>query len=288
MPTTARVSGVYVFTNLLTGDCLVGSSLNLSVRLAYYFKHSTIATSNRLFFRHLRDYSFDCFTLDIYIVRKGYDSSEYITVLNEVLALEQYYIFTLNSTLNTIKVAGVGPQYIENETRNAAISRANSKQIYVYLNDVLVYKASSAVALSILTGISRGTISLSTSGKDKLVYGLYKLSFIGPNSSTLVSLLPVQEFLLGISKARNNYSHLPRPIVGSKIQQANTQKIGVTATDNITGKEYSYPSMTAMSNFTKTLGQDRYVSQQIISRSLIRKESYKYWTFCYSDLYLYL
>ncbi len=45
-----RVCGVYVFTNLITNDQLVGSSINLSVRLAHYFKPSTLSTSSRYFF----------------------------------------------------------------------------------------------------------------------------------------------------------------------------------------------------------------------------------------------
>jgi len=44
------VCGVYVFTNLITNDQLVGSSMSLSVLLAHYFKPSTLATSSRSFF----------------------------------------------------------------------------------------------------------------------------------------------------------------------------------------------------------------------------------------------
>lgn len=67
-----RVCGVYVFTNLITGDQLVGSSMNLSVRLAHYFKPSTLATSSRFFFKHLTLYKYSDFKLDIYIVKNGY------------------------------------------------------------------------------------------------------------------------------------------------------------------------------------------------------------------------
>lgn len=122
-----------------------------------------------------------------------------------MLTLEQYYIFTLNSTLNTLKVAGLGPQYIENKDRNAAISisRANSKRIYLYLDNVLVHEASSAVALSMITGISRSTISRGTSGENKLIYGLYKLSFTftGPDSITSVNFLTLEALLVGINDA---------------------------------------------------------------------------------------
>lgn len=37
LDTKNRVCGVYVFTNLITRDQLVGRSMNFAVRLAYYF-----------------------------------------------------------------------------------------------------------------------------------------------------------------------------------------------------------------------------------------------------------
>ena len=54
LDTNKRVCGVYIFTNLITGvgeaPQLVGSSMNLFVRLAHYFKPSILATTSRLFF----------------------------------------------------------------------------------------------------------------------------------------------------------------------------------------------------------------------------------------------
>ena len=72
--------------------------MNLSVRLAHYFKPSTIATSTRKFFKHLALYLFTDFKLDIQISKNGYKSDNYYKVQSLVLSLEQYYIFTLNST----------------------------------------------------------------------------------------------------------------------------------------------------------------------------------------------
>ena len=83
--------------------------MNLAVRLAYYFKPSTIVTSTRKFFKHLALYKFTDFKLDIYIIQNGYESENNYKVQSLVLSLEQYSIFTLNSTLNTIKVAGIAP-----------------------------------------------------------------------------------------------------------------------------------------------------------------------------------
>jgi NADH:ubiquinone oxidoreductase subunit 3 (subunit A) len=98
LDTNKRVCGVYVFTNLITNDQLVGSSMSLSVRLAHYFKPSTLATSSRSFFKHLTLYKYSDFKLDIYIVKNGYTVEDIAKLQSLVLCLEQYSIFTLNST----------------------------------------------------------------------------------------------------------------------------------------------------------------------------------------------
>ena len=72
--------------------------MNLSVRLAHYFKPSTLATSSRYFFKHLTLYNYSDFKLDIYIVKNGYAVEDIAKLQSLVLSLEQYSIFTLNST----------------------------------------------------------------------------------------------------------------------------------------------------------------------------------------------
>lgn len=53
-----RIAGVYVFTNLRTGDLLVGSSINLAVRLTTDVNPTFIATEIRLIFKDFR--KLDC------------------------------------------------------------------------------------------------------------------------------------------------------------------------------------------------------------------------------------
>lgn len=127
--------------------------MNLAVRLAYYFKPSTIVTSTRKFFKHLALYKFTDFKLDIYIIQNGYKSENNYKVQSLVLSLEQYYIFTLNSTLNTIKVAGIAPIVELTEEAKASITKANSTPVYIYDNGKLVYIC--AAQLKRETGISR-------------------------------------------------------------------------------------------------------------------------------------
>jgi hypothetical protein len=95
-------AGVYVFTNKLTGEKFVGSSINLSLRLRDgYFK---MYKTTRKIEDSLQEYGLDNFTLEVYIlpsfVTKGVnfnDKTLYINILqNLTLTLEQILILELN------------------------------------------------------------------------------------------------------------------------------------------------------------------------------------------------
>lgn len=49
-----------------------------------------------------------------------------------MLSLEQYSIFTLNGSLNTMKVTGVTPAAPITEKGKDSIVKANSAPVYVY------------------------------------------------------------------------------------------------------------------------------------------------------------
>lgn len=98
---TNRRAGVYIFTNLVTGEIYVGSSINLSRRIRHYFKPGIINNGKRLVNRSMKITGINNFSIAIYIIGSNRDN-----MLALVRALEQYQIFTLNPALNTIKVAG--------------------------------------------------------------------------------------------------------------------------------------------------------------------------------------
>lgn len=68
---TKRKAGIYIWTNLITGEQLVGSSLNLSERLMSYLRPSHI-NSNRQIFKNISQYGLGAFRLDISIIQEGY------------------------------------------------------------------------------------------------------------------------------------------------------------------------------------------------------------------------
>lgn len=132
LATSLRKAGVYVWTNLITGEQLVGSSMNLAVRLGYYLKPSVLLNDSRPFFIHLRQYKLSDFKLEVYLIQDGYTTEELEHLLTLVLALEQWYILVLASKLNSIKVAGSTPNQALSPKSKASIGAANSKPVYVY------------------------------------------------------------------------------------------------------------------------------------------------------------
>lgn len=81
------------------------------------------------------------FKLDIYIIDSGLTLESdlpYFKIRALTLSLEQYYIFTLNPSLNVVKVAGSQPLVKHSEEHINSIVSANSKPVYVYKDNILV------------------------------------------------------------------------------------------------------------------------------------------------------
>ena len=60
--------GVYIWTNLLTGEQNVGSSIDLYTRIRQYFKPSVLNEGNRLINKNMKTYGIKNFKLDLYII----------------------------------------------------------------------------------------------------------------------------------------------------------------------------------------------------------------------------
>jgi group I intron endonuclease len=120
----------------------VGNSIDLNTRIRHYFKPSTLNEGNRLINKNMKEFGIENFKLDIYIIDTI--NMEYTKIRALTLSLEQYYIFTLNPSLNSIKVAGSNPIVNHTKEHIANIKKANSKPVYVYKDKTLVYMAPSA------------------------------------------------------------------------------------------------------------------------------------------------
>ena len=101
--TTTSIAGVYIWTNLKTGEQYVGRSINLYTRLRSYFR--SLNKENRLINQSMKTFGIQNFKLDIYIINTTGMEMENSKIKAVTLCLEQYYIFILNPSLNYIKVA---------------------------------------------------------------------------------------------------------------------------------------------------------------------------------------
>ena len=96
--TSTSIAGVYIWTNLKTGEQNVGSSINLYERLRSYFYPSTIIKGKRLINQSMKTFGIKNFKLDIYIIDTTEMENKKIKAVT--LCLEQYYIFILKPSLN--------------------------------------------------------------------------------------------------------------------------------------------------------------------------------------------
>lgn len=268
-----RIAGVYVFTNLKTGQQYVGSSQNLAERLITHFSPKNLSKGTQLIYQDFRKFTLSDYKIQIYIIKYGFDLSDRQKVVDITLVLEQYYIFTLNSKLNKAKVAGTPPfdDGILTPGREA-IYLKQSKTVYVYINDILIYQSSSGVVLTYVSGISRPSINKGLSGS--LIYGVLKFSRILVENCA-VNLLSSSEFTDLVSNLR--VSSQKESIATIALNENN--KIAVHATNILTGQIYTAPSIRDISILLTTLGPKEYVSHVTIGRCLLNGKSTKRWTF---------
>lgn len=76
-------------------------------------------------------------------------------------------MFTLNPSLNQIKVAGSNPIVELTKEHIALKKKANSKPVYVYKDKTLLYEATSATELIKETNISHSTVTNSLKNSTK-------------------------------------------------------------------------------------------------------------------------
>jgi GIY-YIG catalytic domain/NUMOD1 domain len=95
---TKRQKGVYVWTTSDGKNKYVGHSINLYNRINSYFMPSILNTKARRVLRYLNKHGFTNVNLTVYIM-------EVESNLDEIVALEQHFIDTLNPNLNVDLIA---------------------------------------------------------------------------------------------------------------------------------------------------------------------------------------
>jgi hypothetical protein len=260
--TSTNIAGVYIWTNLKTGEQNVGSSINLYTRLRSYFKPSILNEGNRLINQSMKRFGIINFKLDIYIIdTTGMQYSKFRAV---TLCLEQYYIFILNPSLNSIKVAGSNPIVEFTKEHIASIKKANSKPVYVYNNKTLIFEAPSATELIREVNISHNTVSKSLKDPNIKVFKVLNISHIGPTPDTEIKKVDV----LTLNDLINKYC-----TIGKRY----TMKVNVTLIDHTSNKNYTFSSNSEAKSFLIKKGIS--MSNKTFIKYRDTGKIYKNWSF---------
>ena len=116
-------SGIYMWTNLLTGDMYIGQSADLSKRFRKYFTISYIESKKNLIIsRALIKYGYANFSLAIL---------EYCDIC-DLLAREQYYLDKFNPQYNILKIAGTSLGFKQSEETKDKMSKTHGNPVNIY------------------------------------------------------------------------------------------------------------------------------------------------------------
>lgn len=197
----------------------------------------------------------------------------------KTLVLEQYLIFTLNSKLNTVKVAGSAP-FMDVITKEkiaqlAKISKENNIPIFVYKNNVLIFQTSSQRQLREKSGLSKGSIASAISGS--LIFNALKISKTLLDNGT-VDLLSPSQFANLVSSLRLAFrkKHI-KTIQAKRDNYVANKRVSVMATNISSGQTYTASSIIDISKMLTALGPEEYLSPSTISICLRNNKSTKYW-----------
>jgi hypothetical protein len=251
--TSNQFVGVYMLTNKITGELYVGSSIDLGTRIRHYFKPSVLYNNKRAIIQSLREYGVENFSLAVYKIDPILFDGEF-KPLDFSRALEQYYIFTKNPVLNTIKVAGGYSTGELAESTKLQIDIANSKPLYVYNKNKTILHFVSDSSLAFLKEVQMSYSTLATYlANGKAMHGKFIFSR---------ELLPgVEVQLMGSSdlselitegKIEQILVHITSPETREKILNSNTQKKSITLIHVESGEEYYFVSLSSASRFTRS------------------------------------
>lgn len=140
--------------NRTTNELYVGSTYSLGERLRHYFKNSS-SLKLRPILQEIKNLGISSFNVRIYLLPTEYQE------VRLLIALEQYFILSMNPKYNTLMVANGSPGGM----RVAKISSlALSIPIYVYVNKILVYIFDSMAGMTnnAITGLNVSTKSIYT------------------------------------------------------------------------------------------------------------------------------
>lgn len=245
-----RCAGVYIFTNNKNGKQYVGSSINLKARLTTYF-NVNYRHNSQLLLNDFQKFQYSDYNLQIFIIPNDFSSMNMEIIRKKTLVLEQYYLFTMNPCLNTIKVAG----------RPTGIN----KPVFVYCNNVLIFEALSFSLLSEVTGISVTTLRKTSLLFQKIILTNVRIT------NCITDLITPNDFRVLI----NYYKQKSQMEKISRINSVSVNKssVSVIAKNSVTNEEISSNSLKELSRLLSN--HSEHVSYSTIQRYLKKGNIYK-------------
>jgi group I intron endonuclease len=267
--TNKKLAGVYVFTNKLTGEQYVGSSVDLLARIIRYFSPSVLANEKRTITKSFLSSGIENFSLEIFVLDPLLFGEEFdLRVRALCLALEQYFIFTKNPVLNNIKVAGSPPGGPMPESTKLSISKSNGRPVFVFNHDktVLLFVAVSANSFIKEFNLCKETF-FKCLASEKALYGLFILSY-DTLPGVITKLMDSSELLNALTEGKS--AMFP--------DMKSNQKISVMLIDTVSQKEFNFDSLRSASKFTKTFDSNklRYIGMDKLTK-MNSGDMYKGW-----------
>jgi hypothetical protein len=222
--------GVYLFIHKLTDQTYVGSSNLLRRRMDYYFKGDFPMTGKLL--PILRKEGLGAFKLVIFKLNNN------IFNVKDALFLEQYFLLSKNSNLNTLKVVNLGP--------------SAGKGVYVYNLDcsILYYHAKSQIELKRVLNVHPESCVKYVDTKNPYLNNFLLLSFPIPSASPsdksvkeILNIMERERKALYTSGTRRSISVL------LEIREGNT-----FVDPKISGTRLEFSSLTLCIKYLRNLG----------------------------------
>jgi GIY-YIG catalytic domain len=245
-----KKTGIYRWTNIITGDSYIGSAIDLSKRFNDYlniaFLNKELKKGRSIIYSSLLKYGYFNFKLDIL---------EYCQPI-DLIKREQYYFDSLNPKYNILKVAGSSFGFKHSEVTKEILKEKSTGRLHskTTLNKISInnYMSIPVIVKNIESGI---VIEFSNITKASKYMGILPYHF-----RYYLDRQPIKNKYLIIKINNKNYTVKSKKLVNSNK--------GLIVTNNNTGISTEFPSYTKAAEF---IGTDR----TYLSRSIAKKGFYK-------------
>lgn len=242
--------GVYMYINNITGVYYVGSSVVLHERLRHYWKKWADGTPLRSILADIKEYGLENFTLRVY------ELPESLRELRLLLALEQFYILSMNPGNNDIMVAAGSPG---GKHLAAKLKALYGWKVYVYLGDKLLHIFPSQ--RDFISGLVTAFTTAKTALDTGLLFGVFTVTLTPLGEVSEDHLISLSELKVLVDKARKD-SLKTRVTKGT-----NTRSPRVTLTNVSTGEARTFDHFQQASQWSKTQ-TGKHLTHQTIERRI--------------------